>query len=387
MEGSRGIVTKIPFLCVRPCLCVFLGYVLERVTVPSALTRTTSLVRCPPRDGSNHSRRYVRPARRACHMQNMHAFVPATATLLNVADSREISQTNLLYVKVPKAASSTTGGVARRIAAHHGLSGYTTKSWITSEPGLWANHGELHRLRWSIARLRLPSFLFSVVREPAARCLSEFYHFNVSRGGRAPSVAAKINFMSLSETCRDFQFNYLRRDINVTSVVNVLSAYDMVGVAERYDEAMVTLLLALRGVRLPDLLFISSKNSSEERRDDTGQVMRSHPPLEDEPLEVRQFAQGAFREFNQRDYSLWGAAMHWQATIADSWPRFAKELATFRRMQERVARECAIGEQLVSLKSAVKCYWNDNGCNYACLDGLRWTQCELGHKCVGMNSS
>ena len=43
---------------------------------------------------------------------------------------------NLVYIKLPKCASSTTGGVARRIAAHQGLSGTRGRAWIKKEPGV-----------------------------------------------------------------------------------------------------------------------------------------------------------------------------------------------------------------------------------------------------------
>ena len=45
---------------------------------------------------------------------------------------------NLVYIKLPKCASSTTGGVARRIAAHRGLSGHKGRTWIKTEPGVRA---------------------------------------------------------------------------------------------------------------------------------------------------------------------------------------------------------------------------------------------------------
>ena len=40
--------------------------------------------------------------------------------------------------------------------------------------------------------LKRPVVLLTFVREPAARCLSEFYHFHVSRNAEAPSESNKI---------------------------------------------------------------------------------------------------------------------------------------------------------------------------------------------------
>ena len=76
---------------------------------------------------------------------------------------------NVVYIKMFKSASSTTGGVVRRIGAHHGLSGYRESDWIRREPGLWASHGGHGGLKSAesvynerrIAALRLPTFRFT----------------------------------------------------------------------------------------------------------------------------------------------------------------------------------------------------------------------------------
>ena len=60
------------------------------------------------------------------------------ATLLLSADIQSapnLSVSNLVYVKIPKTASTNTAGVVRRIAFHHRLSGFRGNNWIGKEPG------------------------------------------------------------------------------------------------------------------------------------------------------------------------------------------------------------------------------------------------------------
>ena len=56
---------------------------------------------------------------------------------------------NIVFVKVQKCASSTMGGIVRRIAAHHNLSGVReSHTWIEREPGAGlVDHRRAHRLR------------------------------------------------------------------------------------------------------------------------------------------------------------------------------------------------------------------------------------------------
>lgn len=74
-----------------------------------------------------------------------------------------ISVCNLVFVKVAKCASSTTGGIIRRIGAHYGLSGVHGTEWIKKEPGIWANHGTLNSTgppsMVLMARLNSPTLL------------------------------------------------------------------------------------------------------------------------------------------------------------------------------------------------------------------------------------
>lgn len=223
-----------------------------------------------------------------------------------------ITNTNLIYIKMHKAASSTTCGVIRRISSHHGLSGYTDSKWITHEPGMWANHGFALKEPGApsialIQKLKLPTFRFTILRDPASRCLSHYYHTRVSRQGILPSAHDKISYMR--SECVNKQFEYVRPGYARTAA-EVAGFYHAIGTAELYDDSMVILSDRL-GIPLTDVLYVSSKNSTEERRDDTGSIMVAHPSSDMEPWEVREHVNNAFRDYNKQDYALWNLATTW----------------------------------------------------------------------------
>ena len=135
---------------------------------------------------------------------------------------------NLVCIKIPKSASSTTCGIARRIAASTHISGaFDGGRWISKEPGLWANHASLAHLYPLMGTLRMRVFLFTFVREPSARCLSEYYHFDVSRKSASQSAAAKVAALSM---CQNNMHNYTRREARDTPEALVRGVYSFEGV-------------------------------------------------------------------------------------------------------------------------------------------------------------
>ena len=299
---------------------------------------------------------------------------------------------NLVCVKTPKCASSTFCGLLRRVAATRGLSGARGSSWIAAEPGVWANHAPLGLLYPKMRHLRLPSFLLTFVREPASRCLSEFYHFRVSRESVPPTAEHKIGAL---KACANRMHEYVRTGSNAradTPEALVRNVYSFVGVVERFEESAVLLASAL-GVPLSSVLYLPSKNSSEARRDPLGHLMVAHPAMASEPESVRAHATGD--DFNQRnalDVRLWTSA---NALLEERWAAerhtLEKHLVAFRGMLRTAHNECgehpsstshatanglmadhnrAGSSSSTSLNRVTTCYWRDHGCGYPCLDKL-----------------
>jgi hypothetical protein len=148
---------------------------------------------------------------------------------------------NILFIKVHKCASSTTSGVARRIAAHHSISGVAatcpqSRLIPTPEPAVSANHGRLAPKWKAMQGLTMRSFLWTMIRSPVSHCMSAYYfHLTANeRGGGqrnrrssgdirlfhskkilpAPeqsSSSGKVEFLRTSSQCQNKAFEYVKR--------------------------------------------------------------------------------------------------------------------------------------------------------------------------------
>ena len=178
----------------------------------------------------------------------------------------------------------------------------------------------------------------------------------------------------MRDHCVNSQFEFVR-PANASSAAEVASFYQMLGTVESYDEAMVALALSLR-VPLSDVVYIASKNSSQEHAiDANGARLISHGTIAGEPDEVRQFAAGSFRERNQLDYALWEEAKRRSSRSAAA-AGFSPLLARYKRMQARASSACGFDP---AKSKGTKCYFRDNGCNYECLDRLQWESDPATH--------
>jgi len=175
---------------------------------------------------------------------------------------------NLIYVKLPKSASTTTAGIARRIAFVKGLSNWNTGrnvEFFVDQPTVWSGHMLRTEMDAKPVDLGFPAFIFSMVRHPVSRCLSLFY-FKVTKGTIANTEEAKLDFVKFD--CRDYQYGYLRtndtqdlEDEGRTGheiVQHLISQYSFIGVVEMYDESAVV-LARLLGVQLSDVLYVPWK--------------------------------------------------------------------------------------------------------------------------------
>ena len=305
---------------------------------------------------------------------------------------------NLVFVKVYKTASSTTGGVIRQIAAHHAIRGVTWGWWnFTVEPAMWASHGEYGMagvagtrhgptatltMAALVSRLAKPTVLLATVRSPALRCLSAYYHFAASRNF---TTEGKVAFSR--QYCRNEMYWYLRPEphephkrphhfeLAATPKELVDRIYSWVGVVERYDESMV-LLADMLNLPLREVLYLSSKNSSAGIRDDHGATLTQHGPLAREPPEVRAYVSG--REFAKRnalDFQLYDAA---NAELTSRWRAgtdMTERLTQYLHMLDRTRQACSeAGREatiaLLDRHDGHGCYYRDNGCGYRCVDAL-----------------
>jgi hypothetical protein len=310
----------------------------------------------------------------------------ATRVLLTAGGGEEeegvYAKQPLIFIKTPKCGGSTAGGVFRHVAATNGMSGATRDYPDTSKaPFVFAHHNNLRDVnqyirRYTTTHAREP-FYVSIVRNPAERAVSMYYHFAVSRGGKTSSTDAMIAAFE-KEKMWNVMSRYLSPSGTSVSVPSIMETYDLIMVTERFDESLLV-FRALYGVSLTSVLYVPSKVSSEERKDDIGKVQVKHPDYKDLPKELLDFFAGTlWQNANAKDYALFeqanlflDAAISKHATIEGK--PFSDALHMFQDWQTRVYAECSINNYVHGQTDAVvpasvkKCYWRDNGCGYECI--------------------
>lgn len=295
------------------------------------------------------------------------------------AASVDIDSTNIVFIRIAKTGSTTAAGVSRRIAAHHNLSGVSdTHVWIGEEPGIYAEHGALLSAEygpnrqqepvrakfdlWSRVRsLQLPVFLWTMIRNPGARVMSQFY-YKASIRGWDTSFQSKMNYLSIY--AGNEQFRYIRSSTKDT-VDSVLDLFSLIGVLERYDESLVVLAATLK-VPLSEVLYLTSKNTSAGFRDQAKFLHTAHPHFSDEPPEVMHVINTTFRNVSHLDYELYEKANDLlSAKIAEM--GLEPSIKTFKKLLKDAQEECG-NNFTVGFYGQPDCYLEDQGCQYACLD-------------------
>ena len=279
----------------------------------------------------------------------------------------DVANTTLVFIKVPKCASSTAGGAVRRVGHHHGHGGVRAKGDAATElfpragPVVWARHSQAWKVIPKLREapcLRWRAFLFTVVREPLARATSEYFHFHVARLNASPADAAVTRFLD-GRKARNFMFRYVRLDADAT-VEGTLDSYDLVGTVELFDETMV-LLAARLGVPLGDVLYVASKNASSGGPDDTGRDFAA-AGAETRARLATWAGETGYEARMHEDYALWrGATARVKAAIAP----LRDTLDEYKRLKAFAADDCAKDPRNFA---EAECLWNDNGCAFRCLD-------------------
>ena len=179
-----------------------------------------------------------------------------------------------IYIKVPKAASSTLAGINTRIAIRQGRRTYKSRQHNL------CTHKENHIIepaRYYGNLQRNESFLWASIREPSARALSRIFFWHISQGKRYNSTDQSILHLLRTATDRQlgaiskgqggFQLQYLsfepikpwsawtddqptiiqQPEQTLRLVRQVIDTYDFIAITERMDESLVAMQL-LRGL-------------------------------------------------------------------------------------------------------------------------------------------
>lgn len=297
----------------------------------------------------------------------------------------------ILFVKVPKAASSTIASIVHRISRQH------HNCTFRNDHDMGTRY---------VNRNVTNSFLLGSIRDPAARAISRVFFHHVSRHDMKPTnenvlkalKTTNNQFGAVSEGRGGFQLTYLtttpievnsawkrtqptrvRQQEQVIENVNkTLNDYDFILVVERMDESLVVMSMLMRGVTLGDLLTMDSKAQGSYMfhyaRNECFQIKKANTSnavkkyLESDTW----FAQ------NYGDYVLRAAA---NASLDKTInmlgrTRVKQAVDAYRRLKTLVHETCA-SEAIFpcsldgknQFEASVKnCYKKDQGCGFACID-------------------
>jgi Galactose-3-O-sulfotransferase len=291
-----------------------------------------------------------------------------------------------LYLKPYKTGSSTTSGVHLRIARN--VAQRRIKQHIDICETRF-NHGPDYHPGYTLFRNRIPaeSFLWTVVRDPTQRAISQFFHFMVSRKKQEPSDENFKEFLqNTTYPIQDYYYHALytkdkfSRDTHKpTSVANhILRNYNFIGITERMDESFVVLMMILK-LKVADILHLSAKTKGGY--DDAGGKSKTTCtyiwPSFVSPGMQEYFSSKEWRETVRYDTLLYEAVNRSLDMTIDQLgrERFQKKLQIFRSAQI-IAQErclpttifpCDAGGQFHK-QNSTDCLWKDSGCGTTCLD-------------------
>lgn len=288
----------------------------------------------------------------------------------------------LLMVKPAKVGGSTAAGVHLRIM--HQIAQRQGKEYPVCRGSF--RHGRAFKY----ADIAGKSFMWSVIRDPTKRAISEFFHFGVSRRKIEPTDEAFLEYLHMLPPKIDrrklghygdrlpLQDANQRKGMDLLDLYKgILPSYNFIAVTERMDESLVV-LKELLGLNTSDILYLSAKTNGGWDDGKMGKqcsyIRKSYvSPGMKEIFESAEW-------FSKVEYDM---ALHiavnksLDLTIekAIGRDRFDRALQDFQNAQ-LIAREhcnaeatypCSPGGERRS-DNETDCYWGDAGCGYPCVD-------------------
>ena len=282
-------------------------------------------------------------------------------------------QEGLVFIKIDKCASTTSAGVNERIADQLGRRSLPNGKACHH----WNSHTHANKVIDG-PRNSKKSFLWTTVRHPASRGVSQYFFREVTRHGEEASEQGFLQF--LEKIPRDYMLDYMRLcaergQYNVDKVARVMQSYDFVALAERMPESLVVLSMLLE-VPLADMIVMTVKTTGSY-------YPKSRSPLECVKIHPKWTTQAidAYLEYNFTKNHYWDYVMHEAAsrnldkTIeALGKAKVQKKLVDFYEMTERNEKLCA--DEAVfpcpysgpdhEERTTESCYEFDVGCGHEC---------------------
>jgi len=288
----------------------------------------------------------------------------------------------LMFQRPLKSGSTTVAATVMRIAhrkAHlvQGQVNYTIACKHRAIHGAAFTNLHFHK------RVKEKSFLFSVIRDPTKRAISEFFHFSVSVHLKDPT-----DRIFQQELSAPFFNNYYIRDLALRqtptpakyeqTVKEIIDGYNFIAITERLDESLVVFKMLLH-LELEDILYVRERSQGS---------FSNGPPLTRPCLYVWPsfvtkgmkafFASKKWENQVKGDYMLYEAAKKSLDLTIERLGRvrFEGELARFKAALKTAQEVC--GPRAVSMckedgspAKNTTCYIWGEGCSHACLDEIK----------------
>ena len=305
----------------------------------------------------------------------------------------------LLYVKLPKCASSTASGVSMRVADKLGR-----RILGQNCVGRYLHSPASYKLRQYGARNETTSLLWSMLREPNQRLLSHYFFEQVSRQEIEPTETGILSFIKQHvDMKKTFMLRYLKLQPlggkEPAWIREMMRKYDFIGVSDRMDESLVVLALIMQ-VPVADMVMLSSKVAGGYDAGRGGQGCVKLVPKQSFAA-VDNYLQTEDWKKNNWDQILFQVVNRTLDKTIDHLGRenVARKVESLRLLTKRVHDKCLSeavfpcpatlpNHTAVSEKS---CYFADSGCGYRCIDevlretsDLQWRHIQ---RQLGQNSS
>ena len=289
----------------------------------------------------------------------------------------------LFFHRPHKTGSTTVAGTVMRIA--HRKKHLVQGDAPTRACRHRANHGSAHKDFKYQDRDRENSFLFSIIRDPAKRATSQFFHFNVVVGQKEPTDANFQKEMMHSRVghyyIRDMSFRSVTdpKKENLNSLVKeIIDGYDFIGITERMDESLVVFKMLL-GLDLEDILYVRERShgSFSNGPPVTRPCIYVWPSFLTKGMKAF-FASEKWMNHMKGDYMLFEAAKKSLDLTIDRLGRakVEKEVKRFKAALKIAEEICA--PRAISMcrddgfrVNQTTCYIWGEGCSHDCLDEIK----------------
>jgi hypothetical protein len=302
-----------------------------------------------------------------------------------------------LFLKAFKTGSSTSSGVNLRMARN------VARRHQQQQDDKDNNDFEICRSRfdhaWASERYATrkvdDSFLWSVIRSPAQRLVSQFFHFKVSRNKMEPSDQNFIEYIrsSAKDAQNNMVYDYYLGALStvhykpgkstsisqkVETANRILTDYDFIGITERMDESFVALSM-LNGLALADIIYLKAKGKGgfDDGGGRDGNTCTYIWPS---------FVSDGMQDFFETEE--WKEMIHWDSVLYQAAnrsldltidqlgrPEFEQELAKYQHAKQIVHDRClpvtvfpcSAGGKV---SRQTDCIWRDSGCGMSCMDQI-----------------